>query len=495
MSSRLALVVLAALSGSVLVRAQPPQRLPNPIEQPATTKGAEAENQLPINLPTALQLAQVQPLDIALAGQLLEAAVAQHEKAKSLWLPSLYGGIDYARHDGQLQDIVGNVFGTSRQSLLFGTGVGAVFSLSDALHAPLAARQVVDSRRADLQTATNDMMLAVAEAYFNVQQARGEVAGAADAVARASDLVQRTEKLTPALAPALEASRARTEHSRRKQALELAYERWRTASAELARLLRLQPGVLVDPIEPPHLDIQLIDIHQPVDELIPLALTSRPELASRQALVQATLRRLKQERQRPLAPSVLIRGNATNPSGMLSAGSFGGGVGGDMSNFGARHSIDVQVVWEFQNLLSGNRAAAHERRAENQQAVIELFRTQDRIAAEVAQAHAQARAALARMNEAREAIGHAKDTAEQSLEGLKQTRRAGELVVLVVRPSEAVAAVQGLAQAYIDFYAAVADHNRAHFRLYRALGKPAQSLQVTVEQPGKPTPFTPPEGR
>jgi hypothetical protein len=36
-----------------------------------------------------------------------------------------------------------------------------------------------------------------------------------------------------------------------------------------------------------------------------------------------------------------------------------------------------------------------------------------------------------------------------------------------------VAAVQALDQAYRDYFGAVADANRAQFRLYRALGHPA----------------------
>ena len=43
-----------------------------------------------------------------------------------------------------------------------------------------------------------------------------------------------------------------------------------------------------------------------------------------------------------------------------------------------------------------------------------------------------------------------------------------------MRPQEAVAAVQALAQAYADYYGAVADANRAQFRLYRALRRPAR---------------------
>ena len=47
---------------------------------------------------------------------------------------------------------------------------------------------------------------------------------------------------------------------------------------------------------------------------------------------------------------------------------------------------------------------------------------------------------------------------------------------------EVVAAIQSLDQAYRDYYAAVADYNRAQFRLYRAMGDPGQNLLL-----GKPT--------
>ena len=38
------------------------------------------------------------------------------------------------------------------------------------------------------------------------------------------------------------------------------------------------------------------------------------------------------------------------------------------------------------------------------------------------------------------------------------------------------ASIQTLAQAYANFYGAVADYNRAQFRLYRALGHPAHFI-------------------
>jgi outer membrane protein TolC len=253
---------------------------------------------------------------------------------------------------------------------------------------------------------------------------------------------------------------------------------------------------LVQPLELPHLQVTLVSPAQPVDELIPVGLTNRPELAAQQALVQATLRRLRQERLRPLVPSVLLRGTAVNPSGTLAGGLFGGGRNSAMGNFSARSDFDVQVLWEVQNLGLGNRARVNERRAENQLAVLELFRTQDRVAAEVTQAHAQVQAAAARVGDAEDEVQNAVDSVGKNFEGLGQTRRAGDLVLLVIRPQEAVAAVQALAQAYGNYYGAVADYNRAQFRLYRALGHPAQLVAcadpIAASAAGCATPAPPP---
>lgn len=449
--------------------ADPPVALAPPIP-------AASDRPLPINLPTALQLASVQPLDIGIASERIRAAAAELERSQVLWLPNILMGTDYFRHDGQIQDVEGRVFTTSKSTFMLGASPTAVFAVTDALFLPLANRQVVRSRQADLQTATNDSMLAVADAYFRVQQARGELAGALDATRRAEELVRRAEELAKGLAPPVEAARARTELARRRQTVETARARWRSASADLVRVLRLDPSALVEPLEPSHLQVTLVAPEQPLDDLIAIALTNRPELAAQQALVQATLERVRQERMRPLVPSVLLRGAATNPAGTLGAGYFGGGINRDLGRFSARGDWDIQVLWELQNLGLGNRARVQERKAEQRISALQLFRIQDQVAAETVQAFADVQSAAVRTREAEEGLKNALDSAEKNFEGLGQTKRAGNLVILVIRPQEAVQAVQALAQAYVDYYGAVADYNRSQFRLYRALGNPAQAL-------------------
>ncbi len=443
---------------------------PVPFRPPAAEPG---DKPLPINLPTALRLANAQAIDIAMASQRIRLAAAQLEQARILWLPTIYLGIEYFRHDGQIQSTEGNILGTSKSSFLVGAGPSAVFALTDAIFAPLAARQVVRAREADLQAASNDTLVAVAEAYFNVQQARGDLAGSVDAVRRAEALVEQTEKLADLVHPA-EVVRARAELAERREDLDTAREHWRVASSELLRVLRLDASALVEPVEPPHLEVTLIALGPAVDELIPIALTNRPELTAQQALVQATLQRLRQERLRPLVPSVLLRGASTDVGATLAGGAFGGGRNESLSNFSARSDFDIQVLWELQNLGFGNRARINERRAEHQLSILELFRIQDRVAADVAQAYAQAQSAASRMQKAESGLKDAVDSVDKNYAGLKQTKREGDLLRVVIRPQEAVAAVQALARAYTRYYTAIADYNRAQFRLYRALGHPAQ---------------------
>jgi outer membrane protein TolC len=163
---------------------------------------------------------------------------------------------------------------------------------------------------------------------------------------------------------------------------------------------------------------------------------------------------------------------------------FGGGVDGRLEHFGTRNSVDVQVLWELQGLGFGNRAAVREQEAENRAALLNLFRTQDRVAADVVQAHSQATRAAARVKLAEEGLKEAAETVRTNLAGLSQPRMVGNSLTLVFRPQEVVAAVQGLEQAYRDYFGAVADANRAQFRLYRALGHPGAC--VLAPKPAEP---------
>jgi outer membrane protein TolC len=461
----------------------------------STTPVPSSDTPLPINLATALQLANARPLDVQIAGSLVAAAAAELTRAKVLWVPNLMIGTDYFNHLGPQQTSAGTILTDNRNSVMAGLGPEIKFSFSDAVYAPLAARQDLRAREASHQTSQNDTALAVTEAYFGVQQARGELAAATISVKYAEDVARKTQSLlTQGITPPSEVNRANTELGRRKQIVSAARERWRLSSAELTRILRLDPSAVIEPAEPPFLPITVIDRTVTLDGLIPIALTNRPELAEHQAIVRATLAHLKQEKMRPLIPSLAINSASTVPSMSLGYGIFGGGINGRYGDFGQRLDLDVQLLWQFEALGFGNRARVQEQRAFYQAATLDLFRTQDRVAAEVAVAFAQARSAAERMNDAEPALKEGIELVKKNVEELGQTRRIGDAIILLLRPQEAVAAVQSFAQACDDFFTAVADYNRAQFRLYRALGYPANCLAnaFPAETPKIPGPVDKP---
>jgi len=71
------------------------------------------------------------------------------------------------------------------------------------------------------------------------------------------------------------------------------------ASANLIRLLVLDPAAVFAPVEPPECIIHLIPDEIPLDDLVIQGLRNRPELASARELVEAAIVRVKQARLRP----------------------------------------------------------------------------------------------------------------------------------------------------------------------------------------------------
>lgn len=453
-----------------------PQSAPVPDTPPPRSVAAQPDvPHRSISMAGAVLLANNQAIDSQLADQYVNQAAAVYARSRVLWLPTLNVGTDWYYHTGSFQNFQGEILKNNRRSFMYGAGVNAVFGLGDAWYAPRAARNELNASEARRVAVRNDLSLQVIDAYIAVLQYQGESESALVIVKDAEEVVRRTEALAEGLAPGVEANRARVELARRKQAYATARERQAVANAELARLLRVDSRMPLVPVEPWNVMVQLIDPNSGVDDLIPIALTHRPELAQHQSIVQATLERLKAERQRPLVPSILLRSVSTNPSGSLGIGSFGGGRS-NVGDFGGRFDYDLQVMWELQNLGLGNRARANERKAEHAAALLELFRTQDRIAAEVVAAYAQLIASIEKVAAAEPAFAESQELLKASVEGMMQTRKVGNLVTLVVRPQEVVASLQALGQSNSDYFAAIAEYNRAQFRLFRALGHPVGAL-------------------
>jgi outer membrane protein TolC len=291
---------------------------------------------------------------------------------------------------------------------------------------------------------------------------------------RAEMLANFAKGLAPSLIPPLEINRALTELQSLRQTQQVAIRDWRVASARLAEILLLDPATLLEPIEPPFLQVTLVSADRSPDELMPIALNNRPEIASRKELVAAAEQFLRQEKNRPLLPNLVVVSPATT-TGLLAAGNFSAGPNQFLNSNGSRLDIEVAAVWQLQNGGIGNVGRIRQRRAEQQTASIELTRTVFRVKSEVSQAVARLQTARVRVVETEEGVRQAIESADKNFIGLRETARpAGELLRLIIRPQEVVAAIIALETAYEQYAPAVNEYNTAQFDLYRALGQPAQ---------------------
>lgn len=120
-------------------------------------------------------------------------------------------------------------------------------------------------------------------------------------------------------------------------------------------------------------------------------------------------------------------------------------------------------------------------------AIIEFFRAQDTVAADVTRAQARVQSAAARVMQADRAMRTAIITFNGNFEGLQQTTRLDNMLVLVNRPQEAVFALQLLKVAFDEYFSTVSEYNRAQFELFHAIGYPAREL-AELRTPGEVIP-------
>ncbi len=424
---------------------------------------------LPIDLPTALRLANADNLQVALAREQIRQALAGVEKAKALWLPSIRGGANYNRHDGSIQAVPGNQFNTSRG--LFYTGLGAFgqsvaspavpgvymnFHLADAIFQPLAARQFTGAQRSAAAAASNDALLDVSLSYLELLRAHQDLAIASEIredAQRIADVTADYARTGQGLQA--DADRLQAELAVRRNDVLRSEEARSVASARLAQLLHIDPTVRLDPVEPTVVPIDLVPEDIELRELVAQGLSRRPELAESRSLVGEAVQRLRRERFAPLIPSVLVGG---------SYGAMSSGINGNLAAGAGRLDVDAVAYWEMRNLGLGEAAARHHAQSAVRQARVRQLAAMDLVSREITEAYAQSDARRRQIAIGREGVEAAANSYRSSLERILDARGL---------PLEALQSIQALAQARREYLRTLVDYDSAQFTLYRAIGAPA----------------------
>jgi outer membrane protein TolC len=477
--------------GEPPVRREPPadETLPKPrpvLEAPALAASILCGPAKPIDLGSALKLADVENPEILRARERVLEAVALRQLAAVQLLPTINAGTNLDAHQGTLQQSTGNILKVNRDSLYLGLGSNAVAGGTvnipglvlagnpvEGIYEALVSRRRVAQREFESVAVRNEMLLNVALAYLELLRAEGRRAIAL----KTREEAQEVARVTAAYAkPGVgqgrqaDADRAATELEQRNAEFLQAEADVLTASARLAELLNLDPSVRLHAIDGWVVPAPVVPDPIPLAELIAIALTRRPELAARQAEIAAALLRLREAKLLPFAPNLILGS---------SAGTFGGGSnlvsrgipqpGGGVlrqprfDSFDGRQDADAVVYWSLRNFGLGNLAEVRLAGSNVRSSNLVLLETLNRVRSEVATAHARTHARFAQIDSAERAVRASQDAFKSDL--LRTRNREG-------LPIEVLDSLRLLGRSRVTYLDAIVDYNRAQIELYVALGQP-----------------------
>ena len=431
-------------------------------------------HEVPISLDTVLRLAEESNPRIALARERVNESLLENTVAAGSWLPNIYAGIAYYRHEGGVQNEDGTLTHSSTGALFPGLQIQTEFDLREATFQRVNAERGVWQQKGELSRVTNEVLLEAATTYIDLLTARRGEAVARELQKFEERLLRRAEALRrdePGAAVLVAA--IRTALSGRRQALAGLSQQGDAASAKLAYLLGLGPHARLVPVDLTLTPVDLVDVSPPVDELVARALAEGPGVRELEGLLAVIQGGIEQ------ASSGLARFLPTLQVNAFE-GAFGAGPGASLS-WDNRLDIGLQARWNLTAL-----ATARERQKIAQSKLQQVRLTYQDLRGRLALGVQEARSAIVtgreQMARGTEQIRNASET--YRLSNLRLEQNAPGATTAEVQQS-----IRGLEAAHTGYIQAISAYNKAQIRLLLLLGpgaacKPVASLPPATDVPG-----------
>ena len=408
----------------------------------------------PLDLPTALQLAGAQNLDVQIARERLAEAQANRQSALEQFFPWISVGAAYHRRDGVAQAVpAGTISDAHYQSYSPGAALAAQMDLGDAIYKSLAAKQLVKASDQALEAQRQDTTLSAAQGYFELAKAGALVEVAREALNTSRDYQQQLHvAVSSGIAFKGDELRVQSQTEHYEIVLRRALERQRVAAADLAVTLHLDSQVELVPRDTGLGPITLFATNSAMAALVARALQTRPELKQTQALLSAARAAKKGAVYGPLIPSV---------GAQAFGGGLGGGPDGGPSNFGAEGDYLVGLSWRIGpgGLFDAGRVNV----SKAQLAAVQFgeAKLKDTIISQVV-------VSLTRVQSLWTQIALVERNLATATETLRLTRERKQYGVGIIL--EDIQAQQDLTQARSEFFTALAEYNKAQYALNKAVG-------------------------
>lgn len=436
----------------------------------STEIGDPLRNQKPaaytLNLGSVIALADSQNPNVLLARERINEAYALVERAEVLWVPSLRAGFNFNHHDGNVQNVAGQIQNLSKSSWYGGLGAYGVgsnspvfpglvaqFHLTDAIFQPRIAKHQAASREFSANAVRNDTLRSTSIAYLELVRAEHALMISLEAYNNTKKLVDVTEQFAKT-GQGLQSDYERmlAELAIRRSEVISREEAAHVASARLAQFLHADPSVPILSGEPAIVALPLMDHSLEARYYVATGLSRRPELAEQQQLVCEAVERLNREKYAPLIPSIIMG---------MSYGGMGGGTGSTLASSAGRLDMDAVAYWEIRNLGFGEQAARNTMSSGIRQAQQRQLAMLDQVAREVIEAHTQVVERQRRIDVAKEGVIAAERSYQMNLQRIENIQGL---------PIESLQAVQALANSRQTYLNAVVDYNIAQIEFVRATG-------------------------
>jgi outer membrane protein TolC len=435
---------------------------PETLEVAPRPAAAEAEpvHAVPISLDTVLRLAQDQNSKINVAREQVREAFAEKAVAANKWLPDLYIGTSYYRHEGGIQNEDGTVIHSSFGSLFGGVEINGQLDLRDFAFQKVNAERKVWQQRGELSRITSETLLDAAGTYIDLLSAYQS-----EAIIRSADPdLRKLLKDAMNLAETepgtrIEVGRIKAEIAGRKQLVRKFQDQAAAAKAKLAYQLGMNPECDLIPVDRRLVALNLVDASPPTGDLVALALTQGPGVREMEGLL--SLIQQSMEKANGLGRFIPVVGLR------MAEGAFGAGPG-ERSDWDNRWDMALQVRWNLTEL-----ATARDRQQVAQAKLNQLHLSyQDlrgKLTAGVQEAQGAILGGREQLREGEDEIRLTRDTVKLAQDRLK------DLPAERKSPGEVLLSLRGQMGAQLNYLNILRDYDKAELRLMVLLGQATDS--------------------
>jgi outer membrane protein TolC len=466
---------LCALTGPLPLFAQSAA----PAPPPTTAVTVAAPKPLPISLDAVLHLAGEQNGQLNLARQkVCEAYASKELAAATAWLPDLYAGPAYYRHEGGIQNEDGTLTHSSTGAVFGGLEFYGRIDLREAVFRKVQAERQVWQQKGEVSQLTHETLLDAASTYLDWLLALSAEATAREQENSLRPLLQKAEELekkgegTHFLVESLRAGMVGLE-----QNIVKLRQQQHAAASKLTYLLGLGPCVDLVPMEGKLAPVDLADATPPACELINRALAAGPGVRELEGLLASIQRGMEQSKgMSRFLPVLEVR---------MAEGAFGAGPGAGLS-FDNRWDLGLNARWNLSAAFSA-RERLQVAESKMYQVHLTLQDLRAKLSAGVEEARQASLSGQEQIRLASEQVRHAEDSYQTS-----KVRHEESLTT----PAEVMQAIQALGAAQLNYLGVVNAYDKAQLRLLLLLGpKECAPAAPVVPPPPVVTPasYTAPE--